>query len=294
MNDEIAEASLCDIAARIAAREVSALEVTENAIRRAESLQPTLNAFISLQAEEALAAARDVDERIAAGERPGPLAGVPLAHKDMFYRDGKITTCGSKIRRDFVADRTATVLTRLTGAGAIYLGGLNMSEFAVGPFGTNVHYGSCHNPWDGQRSPGGSSSGSGATVAARVVYGALGSDTGGSIRIPSAMCGTVGIKPTQGRVSRYGLMPLSYSFDTAGPLARTARDAARMLDVIAGHDPLDPTSSTHPADSCEAACGRDIKGLRIGIPENYFFDEMAPEVSSALAADAGQTAPVST
>lgn len=284
MKDGIVDASLCEIADSIAAREVSAVEVTESAIRRAQALQPTLNAFISMDADGALEAARSVDQDIAKGAPVGRLAGVPLAHKDMFYRSGRITTCGSKIRRDFVADRTSTVLTRLEQAGALYIGGLNMSEFAVGPFGTNVHFGNCHNPWDPARSAGGSSSGSGAATAARIVYGAFGSDTGGSVRIPAVMCGVVGIKPTQGRVSRYGLMPLSYSFDTAGPLARTVRDAARLLDVVAGHDALDPTSSTRPAGSCEAACGAGVAGLRIGIPQSYFYDETAPEVAAAITA----------
>lgn len=277
-------ASLCELARQIAARELSAVEATEDAIRRAESLQPTLNAFISMEADSALAAARAVDTRICKGESVGPLAGVPLAHKDMFYRRGKVTTCGSEIRRNFVADRTSTALTRLEDAGAIYLGGLNMSEFAVGPFGTNPHFGNCHNPWDTARSPGGSSSGSGAAVAARIVPGALGSDTGGSVRIPAAMCGVVGLKPTQGRVSRYGVMPLSYSFDTVGPLARTARDAARLTDVIAGHDPLDPTSSSHAAGGYEAACATGVEGLRIGIPEDYYYEQASVDVATAVAA----------
>jgi aspartyl-tRNA(Asn)/glutamyl-tRNA(Gln) amidotransferase subunit A len=284
VNDDVADASLCEIADRIAARQISSLEVTEAAIRRAEALQSTLNTFISLDADGALDRARSIDRDIAKGTPVGPLAGVPLAHKDMFYRTGKVSTCGSKIRRDFVADRTSTVLARLERAGALYVGGLNMSEFAVVPFGTNVHYGNCHNPWDPERSAGGSSSGSGAATAARIVYGAFGSDTGGSVRIPAAMCGVVGIKPTQGRVSRYGLMPLSYSFDTAGPLARTVRDAARLFDVVAGHDKLDPTSHNRPTDSCETACGTDVAGLRVGIPRPYFYDETAPEVADAIAA----------
>ena len=283
MSTEMSDLSLVATAERIARRELSASEVTDTAIRRAEALQPQLNAFISLQADKALERAKAIDARIAKGEAQGSLAGVPLAHKDMFYRQGEISTCGSKIRRDQVADRTATTLTRLDNAGAIYLGGLNMSEFAVGPFGTNVHFGSCHNPWNPLHSPGGSSSGSGASVAARIAYGALGSDTGGSIRIPATCCGVVGLKPTQGRVSRYGLMPLSFSFDTAGPLTRTVQDAARILDVIAGHDHLDPTSSTHPAGDCEVACGKGARGLRIGIPENYFYDETTEDVARALA-----------
>ncbi len=282
MTSELATLDLCELSDRIRAKKVSAEEATGAAIARAEKLQPTLNAFIRLEADTALTAARRIDERLAEGEDVGPLAGVPLAHKDMFYRKGKPTSCGSKIRADFVPDRTSTALARLADAGAIDLGGLNMSEFAVGPIGNNVHYGDCRNPWNPEHAPGGSSSGSGASVAARIVYGALGSDTGGSIRIPSAMSGVVGFKPTQNRVSRYGLMPLSFSFDTSGPLTRTVRDAARILDVIAGHDAMDPTSSRRPVPSNEAACERSVRGLRIGLPTNYFYDDLDPEVAAAL------------
>ncbi|MEL0113737.1 MAG: amidase, partial [Rickettsiales bacterium] len=195
MSEETAFLDACETAARIKARDVSAFEVAETAIRRAERLQPALNAFISLEAEAALDAARDVDARLGRGEEIGALGGVPLAHKDMYYREGRVTTCGSKIRAGFVADRTSTALARLAAAGALHLGGLNMSEFAVGPIGNNVHYGDCRNPWNPAHAPGGSSSGSGATVAARIVHGAMGSDTGGSIRIPSGMSGVVGFKP---------------------------------------------------------------------------------------------------
>lgn len=284
MSGDIATLSLCDVADKIGTGELSAETVTQTAVDRAKRLQPTLNAFIQLEADDALEAARNIDKRIANGDAVGPLAGVPLAHKDMYYREGKITTCGSKIRADFVADRTSTALARLEDTGALYLGGLNMSEFAVGPIGNNVHYGNCHNPWNPEHAPGGSSSGSGASVAARIVYGALGSDTGGSIRIPSAMSGVVGFKPTQNRVSRYGLMPLSFSFDCGGPLTRTVRDSARIMDVIAGHDPKDPTSSQRPADACEAACGNSIKGLRIGLPTSYFYDDLDPNVAAAMEA----------
>ena len=282
--------SLTEVADCIAARELSAVEVVRAAAEKAAALQPVLNAFISLEAEQALEAAAAIDARLDRGEPVGPLAGVPLAHKDMYYREGKVTTCGSKIRRDFVADRTSTALARLEGAGAIYLGGLNMSEFAVGPFGTNVHFGTCANPWDTACSAGGSSSGSGASVAAGIVYGALGSDTGGSVRIPSALCGVAGMKPTQNRVSRYGMMPLSFSFDCAGPLARTVHDVARLMDTIAGHDPLDPTSSRRPPPKCEAACGMDVEGLRIGIPQTYFYDDLTPDVTRAMAAAQQQLA----
>ena len=288
MSDNLSTLDLCSLASRVRSREISAEEVTRTAIARAEALQLTLNAFIRLEADTALAQARAIDTRIAKGEIVGPLAGVPLAHKDMFYRDGMPTSCGSIIRADFVANRTSTALARLAEAGAIDLGGLNMSEFAVGPIGNNVHYGDCRNPWNPEHAPGGSSSGSAASVAARIVFGALGSDTGGSIRIPSAMSGVVGLKPTQNRVSRYGLMPLSFSFDTSGPLTRTVRDAARLLDTIAGYDPNDPTSSRRPGIRCEAACDRPLDGLRLGIPTSYFFDDLDPEVASAL--DAAQKA----
>ncbi len=284
MSDEIAFLDACETAARITSKDVSAVEVTETAIRRAEALQPSLNAFISLEADAALEAAAAVDREIASGNDTGSLAGVPLAHKDMYYREGKVTTCGSKIRADFVADRTSTALAKLDEAGAIYLGGLNMSEFAVGPIGNNVHYGDCRNPWNTDHAPGGSSSGSGATVAARIVYGALGSDTGGSIRIPSGMSGVVGFKPTQNRVSRYGLMPLSFSFDCGGPLTRTVRDAARIMDLIAGHDPKDKTSSRLPVEAYEAACGASVEGLRIGIPSTYYYDDMNPDVEALVEA----------
>ena len=217
---------LCKTSDLVSSGELSAVELTNAAIDRAEALQPKLNSFISLEKDEVLEAAESIDKRLRQGESVGSLAGIPLAHKDMFYRLGKITTCGSKIRSKFKGDRTSTALSRPEKAGALYLGGLNMSEFAVGPIGNNVHYGDCLNPWNQEHTPGGSSSGSGAAVASRTVYGALGSDTGGSIRIPSAMCGVVGIKPTQTRVSRFGLMPLSFSFDCSGPLTRSVRDAA--------------------------------------------------------------------
>ena len=282
MSTDLATLDLCTLADRVRDQEVSAEEVTKFAIARAEALQPALNAFIRLEAETAITRAQAIDTRITRGEDVGRLAGVPLAHKDMFYREGMPTSCGSKVRAEFVADRTSTALSRLALAGAIDLGGLNMSEFAVGPIGNNVHYGDCHNPWNLEHAPGGSSSGSGASVAARIVYGALGSDTGGSIRIPSAMSGVVGLKPTQNRVSRYGLMPLSFSFDTSGPLTRTVRDAARILDIIAGHDPMDPTSSRRPGPNCESACGRSLSGLRLGIPSSYYYDDLEPAVAAAI------------
>ena len=282
MSDDIHLMSLVELADAIAARQLSAVEVVTATVARAERLQPVLNCFISLQAEAALESAAAADAALARGETPGPLHGVPLAHKDMFYRRGHVTTCGSRIRRDFVPDHDSTALARLDRAGAIYLGGLNMAEFATGPTGHNEHWGDCHNPWNQSHISGGSSSGSGASVGGRVVYGALGSDTGGSVRLPSACCGVVGLKPTNGLVSRHGLMPLSYTLDTVGPLVRTVRDTARITGVIAGHDPLDPTSSQRPVPDYEAALAEGATGLRIGVPTDYFYDIATDEVRALM------------
>jgi aspartyl-tRNA(Asn)/glutamyl-tRNA(Gln) amidotransferase subunit A len=200
----------------------------------------------------------------------------------MFFRQGRVSGCGSAILRDTPADRTATVLERLDAAGAIEIARLNMAEFAMGPTGHNVHYGDCRNPWDPSRITGGSSSGSGASVASGAVWGALGSDTGGSVRLPAAICGTVGVKPTQTRVSRYGVMGLSFSLDNVGPLARTVCDAARLLGVIAGSDPRDATAATHPVGDYEAAARRGaadgLRGLRVGLPANYYAEGLDPQI----------------
>ena len=284
MAAELLDLSLVDLAAAIRARRVSAVEAAQASITRAEALQPRLNAFIALEAEAALEQARAADAALARGDAPGLLHGVPLAHKDMYYRAGRVSTCGSKIRRHFRPDVTATVIARLERAGAVHLGGLNMSEFASNPTGHNDHWGDCRNPWNPDHVTGGSSSGSGAAVAARIVSGALGSDTGGSIRLPAALCGVSGIKPTYGRVSRYGVMPLSASMDHVGPLARSARDCARLLTVLAGHDSLDPTSSRRPVPDYEAGIEAGVKGLRLGVATGYFAEGVHPEVERAVAA----------
>lgn len=273
---------LVELADAIAAREFSAVEVMDATVARARSLQPVLNCFISLQADAALEGAAEADAVLSRGAEPGLLHGVPLAHKDMFYRAGRVTTCGSRIRKDFVPDYDSTALARLHEAGAIYLGGLNMAEFATGPTGHNEHWGDCRNPWNPDHISGGSSSGSGAAVGGRVVFGALGSDTGGSVRLPSACCGVVGLKPTAGLVSRYGIMSLSYTMDTVGPLCRTVRDAARLTGVIAGHDPRDPTTDRRPVPDYEAALARGAEGLRVGVPTDYFYDAATAEVRASM------------
>jgi aspartyl-tRNA(Asn)/glutamyl-tRNA(Gln) amidotransferase subunit A len=275
--------NLVEIADAISSGALSSVEVTQTCLERIDSLQPVLNCFIEVNAEEALAAASKADAMLAKGDLIGALHGVPLAHKYIYYRAGKICSCGSRNRHSYVADRTATVIERLANAGALYLGRLNLSEFAIGPTGHNEHFGHCRNPWNFKHITGGSSSGSAASVAARLVYGALGSDTGGSIRIPAAFCGLVGIKPTYGRVSRYGFMPVSFSIDTSGPLARTVKDCARLLRIIAGYDPLDPSTCSHPVPDYEAFCGRDARGVRIGIPTKYGDIEVTPDIQKGFA-----------
>ena len=207
---------------------------------------------------------------------------MPLAHKDMYYEAGKIVTCGSHIRRDFVATTTSTALQRLKDAGTIRLGSLQMAEFAYGPTGHNTHYGPVHNPWDVDRVTGGSSSGSGAAVAACLTFAALGSDTGGSIRMPAHFCGVTGLKTTVGRISRAGAMPLSQSLDTVGPLARTALDCALLLGLMAGADADDPTAVAGALPDYVAATRKSIKGLKIGVPTAFYVDDLDPEVARVL------------
>jgi aspartyl-tRNA(Asn)/glutamyl-tRNA(Gln) amidotransferase subunit A len=264
-NDDLALEDLSTIADAIAAGKISSVEATEACLARIEAWQPRTNAFLRLHKEKALAQAKAMDAELAAGKRRGPLHGVPMAHKDMYYRKGELSTGGSAIRRDWRAPVTATVLGKLDAAGVVELGFLNMAEFAAGPTGHNVHYGHCRNPWDGTRVTGGSSSGSGASVAARMVYGALGSDTGGSIRLPASACGVVGMKATYGRVSRAGAVARSWSLDHVGPLTRTVRDNARMLGVLAGHDPADSTTSDKAVPNYEALLEGGVSGLAIGL-----------------------------
>jgi aspartyl-tRNA(Asn)/glutamyl-tRNA(Gln) amidotransferase subunit A len=274
--------SLTSVAKAIVDKRVSSREVTRSCLDRVEQWQPRLNAFMAIEAEEALAAADAADATLAKGKSSGALHGVPLAHKDMYYEAGKVVTCGSKIRRDFVATTTSTALQRLKDAGTIRLGSLQMSEFAYGPTGHNAHYGAVHNPWAVDHITGGSSSGSGSAVAARLTFAALGSDTGGSIRMPAHFCGVTGLKTTVGRISRAGAMPLSQSLDTVGPLARTAEDCALLLGLMAGADPQDPTAITGPLPDYMAATREPIKGLTIGVPTAFYVDDLDSEVARIL------------
>lgn len=283
MNEnEMMSLELAEAAEALARGEVTSVELTQAAIARARRLDPKLNCFAVLDAADALREADKADGERKDGKATGALHGVPLAHKDLFYRSGKIVACGSKIRKDFVPETTATVLERLSAAGAVTVGALHMAEFAFSPTGFNEHYGHARNPWNPEHVPGGSSSGSGAAVAARIVFGSLGTDTGGSLRHPAAMCGLTGLKPTLTRVSRAGVMPLSHSLDCVGPLARSARDCARLLEVIAGADRADPTSSARPVPRYEALLAGGARGLRIGVPRSYYYEVVSEEIKKVL------------
>ncbi len=279
---DLADLSLVEAADAVRNGDATSMELLDACWANLEAANPTLNATIWLDREAAEQAARAADRAVRDKAWNGPLHGVPMAHKDMYYQAGRLSTCGSALRKDFVPKITATVIEKLTAAGAYVFGGLNMAEFAQKPTGQNRTFGACHNPWNPPYITGGSSSGSGVSVAARFNYAALGSDTGGSIRLPASACGVTGIKPTQTRVSRYGVMPLSFTCDNVGPLTRTARDCARIMTLIAGRDPRDPTSSHEPVPDYEAALDGDIRGLRIGVPSTWFLDGVDAPVLDAL------------
>jgi len=275
------------LAAAIRHRKVSPVEATEQCLDRVHRLDSKLRAFITLDEKAARRTAVERESEAAAGRWRGPLHGVPLAFKDLCHVRGLPTSCGTMTREYFTAEHDCTALARLAGAGAITLGKLNMTEMAMGPFGDNAHHGHVQNPWRAGHASGGSSSGSGAAVAAGLCLGALGSDTGGSIRLPAACCGIAGLKPTYGRVSRAGAMALSWSNDHIGPMARTVRDVALMLGIVAGRDRFDATSSHRPVPDYLAALDREVAGLRVTVPENFFFQgvhvEMAAGVRAAIA-----------
>lgn len=252
-------------------------------LERIERLDRTLRSFIVVDADGALAAAGARDAELATAHPRGPLHGVPLAYKDLCHVRGLPTSCGTSTPEYFIDEAECTAVTRLTDAGAITLGKLNMTELATGPFGDNPHHGDVQNPWRTGHVSGGSSSGSGAAVATGLALGALGSDTGGSIRLPAACCGIVGLKPTYGRVSRAGVMPLSWSLDHLGPMTRTVADAALILSIVAGHDARDATSSRRAVGDVADVEG-PVVGLRVGVAENYYFDDVDPEMEAGVRA----------
>ena len=279
--------SLREAGAGIAARAVSSRELVEASLARIAATDAQVGAFLAVAPERARAAAAAADQRAARGERLSELDGVPVAVKDLFATKGLATTAGSRILEGFVPPYDATVVERLAAAGAVLVGKLNMDEFAMGSSNENSGYRPCRNPWDLSRTPGGSSGGSAAAVAARQVHGTLGTDTGGSIRLPAAFCGVVGLKPTYGRVSRYGVVAFASSLDQVGPLARTVEDCALLLGRIAGHDPRDLTSSRRPVDDYLARLEEGAGGLRVGVPREWFQGGLDPGVERSVRAALG-------
>ena len=280
--------TLEDVADAIRQGKLSPVEATQECLGRIGRLDAKLRAFITVDEGGALETARRLEVEQGRGAWRGPLHGVPLAFKDLCFIRGLPTSCGTKTAEYFSAEQDCTAVARLVAAGAVTLGKLNMTELAMGPFGDNAHHGHAQNPWRPGHCSGGSSSGSGVAVAAGLALGALGSDTGGSIRLPAAACGIVGLKPTYGRVSRAGAMPLSWSNDHVGPMARTVRDCALLLQAIAGADPLDATTSAVPVPDYLSSLGGPssrggrLEGLRVGVPEDFFFQGVDGEMAAAV------------
>ena len=282
--------TLSELTARLARRACSAREATQACLDQIQRVDGQIHAFISCNTEDALAQAAAADQALAAGEthQQKPLLGVPVAIKDVIAVKGQPLNCGSKILGNFISPYDATVVEKLKAAGAIVFGRLNMDEFAMGSTTENSAFGPTHNPWDQSRVPGGSSGGSAAAVAADECIVSLGSDTGGSVREPASFCGCVGLKPTYGRVSRYGLVAYASSLDQIGPLGKTVRDTAAVLNVIAGHDPRDSTSVPQPAPDFTAALQGNLQGCTVGLPKEYFVAGLDREVEAAVRAAAAQ------
>ncbi|MCC7270129.1 MAG: Asp-tRNA(Asn)/Glu-tRNA(Gln) amidotransferase subunit GatA [Rhodocyclaceae bacterium] len=276
-------ASLKQLAAALAGKKISSVELATLFLDRIERLNPALNAFITLDREKSLAMARAADERLARGEG-GPLTGIPLAHKDIFCAEGWLTTCGSKMLSNFVSPYDATVIERCKAAGTVTLGKTNMDEFAMGSSNETSFYGPVRNPWDQAAVPGGSSGGSAAAVSARLTPAATGTDTGGSIRQPAALCGLTGLKPTYGVVSRWGMIAFASSLDQAGPMAKSAEDCALLLNAMAGFDARDSTSLDRPAEDYARDLGKPLAGLRIGLPREFFAEGLSADVAQAVEA----------
>jgi aspartyl-tRNA(Asn)/glutamyl-tRNA(Gln) amidotransferase subunit A len=279
---DVWDLSIVELAPLLRERKLSPVELTRTLLERSEQLNPRLNAYIRLLPDAALAAARTAEAEIAQGTYRGALHGIPVGVKDLFDVAGVPTTFGSTIMRDNTPVQDATVTARLKAAGAIVVGKQNLHEFAFGTTSENPHYGPVHNPWRLDCHPGGSSGGTASAIAGGLTPAAMGSDTGGSIRIPASMCGIVGIKPTYSRVSRAGALPLSWSLDHAGPLGRTTYDCAFMLQAIAGPDPRDPTASTEPVPDYTAELEAGVAGMKLGVPRQYFFDAIDPSVEGLV------------
>ncbi|MEW8404900.1 MAG: Asp-tRNA(Asn)/Glu-tRNA(Gln) amidotransferase subunit GatA [Candidatus Thiodiazotropha taylori] len=275
--------TIVELAAGLKAGEFSSVELTGHFLERIERLDGNINAFITTTAEQALAEAAAADEKLKAGDA-GLLTGIPIVQKDIFCTQGVKTSCGSRMLDNFISPYDATVVTKLKQAGVVTLGKANMDEFAMGSSNETSFYGNVHNPWDRERVPGGSSGGSAAAVAARMAAAATGTDTGGSIRQPAALCGITGLKPTYGRISRFGMIAFASSLDQAGPMTASAEDAALMLQAMAGFDPRDSTSADHPIPDYSATLNDSLAGLKIGLPKEYFEEGLDEGVRSSIEA----------
>ncbi len=273
--------TLAEARRRLVERDVSSVELTQAVLDHIQAVEPQLHAFLTVTGELALEQAQAADDRRKSGQA-STLTGIPLAIKDVIVTKDVTTTCASRTLENWVPPYDATVVSRLKDAGAVMVGKTNMDEFAMGSSNENSAFGPAHNPWDTSRVPGGSSGGSAAAVAACEAFGALGTDTGGSIRQPASLCGVVGIKPTYGRVSRYGLVAFASSLDQCGPFARTVEDAALLLEAIAGYDPRDSTSADIPVPRYAEQLNGDVRGLRVGVPKEYFVEGMEPGVAAAI------------
>jgi aspartyl-tRNA(Asn)/glutamyl-tRNA(Gln) amidotransferase subunit A len=283
-DSQLLQLSLAQAAHKVRSREVSPVELVQACLNRIKATDDVLRSYITVFEEQALQVAKAAEIMAGAGHDLGPLHGVPIALKDNVALRGSRTTAGSKVLGDWLPELDATVAEKLRRAGAIFIGKTNMHEFAWGGTSANPHYGAVRNPWNTERFPAGSSGGSGVAVAARSCYGAVGTDTGGSIRLPSAINGVVGIRPTYGRVSNHGIIPLAWSMDTAGPMTRTVQDCALMFGVMAGHDPHDPASAARACPDYLAGLNDGVRGLRIGVVPGYFFHHLQPPVHAAVRA----------
>jgi aspartyl-tRNA(Asn)/glutamyl-tRNA(Gln) amidotransferase subunit A len=281
-NFDVQLASIKSLSKLIRKKEISPVEVIEAFLDRIGAVQRRINAFITVLEKEARRAAKQAEDEIIRGNYRGPLHGIPFAPKDLFFTAGVKTTCGARILADFIPEENGTVISRLIDAGAILVGKANMHEFAFGTTNLNNHFGHARNPWNSDHMTGGSSGGSGAALAASCALLTLGTDTGGSIRIPSALCGTVGLKPTYGRVSKYGVYPLCWSMDHPGPMTRTVVDAAIALGFMAGYDPKDPCSVNIPVEDYYSTLTGDIRGVRVGVPDTFYFEHIEPEVKAGV------------
>ncbi|OLO42460.1 amidase [Alkalihalophilus pseudofirmus] len=282
MEQPLYQKTITELAPLIKSKEISPIEVTQSVLKQAKDYNVLINAFISIDEAKALEDAKQAEAEINQGIYKGPLHGIPMALKDILHFENERVTFGSKIHQDLIASENATVVSKLKEVGTTFTGKLNMHEYAYGPTNNNPHYGPCRNPWNMEKIPGGSSGGSAAAVAADLTIASLGTDTAGSVRIPASACGIVGLKPTHGRVSKYGCFPLSWSLDHIGPMTKTVEDTAILLENIAGYDEKDPTTIDKPVENYASFLTGDIKGKVIGIEEDYFFNRVDRNVKQLV------------